>query len=129
MNDEFLFKAKSVSEGVWYTVFLMYVSGKSCCILDSKNGNGYVCKTDTICRCTGWKDKEKNIIWENDTVTDGNFVGDVKFGYYTWDESENIGFYIDWNKVDYRKDLGFWLDKISVIRLINDSLSELRERK
>lgn len=130
MNDRYLFKAKrknwkDLPKEEWWVQGALF-DGENCCLIGQEikfspyvenecKIVGYEVDRATICQCTGWKDKKKNLIWENDIVTDGDFVGVVKFGYYEYgEEAENIGFYIDWHKIGYRKDLGYWLDKISV---------------
>lgn len=84
MEDRYLFKAKRLDNGEWVKGALF--DGESHCIIGQEikfspytehecKIVGYEVDRNTICQCTGEKDRNDKLIWENDIVRDryGNF--------------------------------------------------------
>ena len=74
MQDRYLFRAKRLDNGQWVQGFICkkkYKSNKfyiSCFHDKDDNEQFFAIDPDTICQCTGLKDKNGNLIWENDGV-------------------------------------------------------------
>lgn len=103
MKDRYLFKAKRVDNGEWVTGY--YVKGldmydkevhlifEPATIFYSNGETDGWNEIDppTICQCTGLKDKNGKLIWENDIVS---CLPEECCGYIGWNESE-AGFYFN----------------------------------
>lgn len=95
MNDRYLFKAKRVDNGEWVQGVPFEIEGKTVILIkDNENllrthyleenmwtAEIYAIEVDpsTICQCTGLKDKNGNLIWENDIVELLGHRGVIKF--------------------------------------------------
>lgn len=86
MKDRYLFRGKTII-GDWVQGLLANTDDKW--YISNKAGRPFAfeIRPESICQCTGLKDKNGNLIWENDivrTVYDGN----EHIYQVVWDESE-----------------------------------------
>lgn len=73
MEDRYLFKAKRLDNGEWVAGYIArygHTGKEKYYIIPSYASDLYAIEVDppTICQCTGLKDKNGNLIWENDIV-------------------------------------------------------------
>lgn len=108
MEDRYLFKAKRLDNGEWEIGSLIILPNGECEIWNRCNNPPdsdpmwrrcvitHKVEPDTICQCTGLKDENGNLIWENDVV---RVYGD------TDDFGNDLYFFY---KVVWNKDLCCW---------------------
>lgn len=116
MNDRYLFKAKSIDNGEWVQGCYIYDAERGCSESLNKFAHriqplyalAYAEPVDpsTLCQCTGLKDKNGNLIWENDIVEilskDGRFViewsdTEAKWQMHNFEEEYTVDFDNCWS--------------------------------
>ena len=70
MEDRYLYKAKRIDNGEWVQSYLYGIWEKRYVLWGMTNDIPDMIEVEpsTICQCTGLKDKNGKLIWENDVV-------------------------------------------------------------
>lgn len=99
MEDRYLFKAKFDDSDRWVKGQLVEVNDTYLIIPNHASkilaglfstSNVVEAKKDTICQCTGLKDKNGKLIWENDIMVahlDDSFPEDATYTRVVWDNN------------------------------------------
>lgn len=69
MKDRYLFRAKRIDKDEWVEGLLIIMFGQIHIIETKDENTAYPVDESTICQCTGLKDKDGKLIWENDVIS------------------------------------------------------------
>ena len=138
MNDRYLYRAKRIDNGEWVEGYLVetrhntYHDGYRIIDKDGINYDeldyyepsfiSYVIDKTTICQCTGLKDKNGNLIWENDIIErlDIHDIKEPSIGIIEYDV-ENTSFLIHWTDIANYSPTFHWKNRIGVAGNIFDN--------
>ena len=95
MEDRYLFKAKRIDNGEWVVGYIArygHTGKEKYYIIPSYASDLYAIEVDptTICQCTGSKDKNGKLIWDNDIMVahlDDAYPEDETYIRILWYES------------------------------------------
>ena len=122
MKDRYLFKAKLINE-IWETGLLTRKGNRL--FISTQPGAQFMCeaKPETICQCTGLRDKNDSLIWEHDII---EVPGEDGFFALDWDE-DTAKFVMNGNGLVVDFD-NYWSREVEVVGNKFDN-SELLERE
>lgn len=129
MNDRYLFKAKRADNGEWVQGYYYQIWENGYILWGMTNDVPNMIEVDvsTICQCTGLKDKNGELIFENDIIErlDIHDIKGPSIGIIEYDV-ENTSFLIHWTDIANYSPTFHWKNRIGVIGNIFDN-AELLE--
>lgn len=124
MNDRYLFKAKKADNGEWVQGYYYQIWENGYILWGMTNDVPNMIEVDvsTICQCTGLKDKNGELIFENDIIErlDIHDIKGPSIGIIEYDV-ENTSFLIHWTDIANYSPTFHWKNRIGVIGNIFDN--------
>lgn len=124
MNDRYLFKAKRADNGEWVQGYYYQIWENGYILWGMINDVPNMIEVDvsTICQCTGLKDQNGELIFENDIIErlDIHDIKEPSIGIIEYDV-ENTSFLIHWTDIANYSPTFPWKNRIGVIGNIFDN--------
>ncbi len=124
MNDRYLFKAKRADNGEWVQGYYYQIWENGYILWGMTNDVPNMIEVDvsTICQSTGLKDKNGELIFENDIIErlDIHDIKGPSIGIIEYDV-ENTSFLIHWTDIANYSPTFHWKNRIGVIGNIFDN--------
>lgn len=124
MNDRYLFKAKRADNGEWVQGYYYQIWENGYILWGMINDVPNMIEVDvsTICQCTSLKDKNGELIFENDIIErlDIHDIKEPSIGIIEYDV-ENTSFLIHWTDIANYSPTFCWKNRIGVIGNIFDN--------
>lgn len=124
MNDRYLFKAKRADNGEWVQGYYYQIWENGYILWGMTNDVPNMIEVDVsnICQSTGLKDKNGELIFENDIIErlDIHDIKGPSIGIIEYDV-ENTSFLIHWTDIANYSPTFHWKNRIGVIGNIFDN--------
>ena len=129
MNDRYLYHAKRTDNGEWAEGLLTIMWGQFHIINPNDENTAYPIDPSTICQCTGLKDKNGKLIWENDICIINGFDDEDGCFVLEWEKSTaRFAFDGDCCCVDFDNVYGYECEVVGNI-FDNPELLEVEEEE
>lgn len=122
MNDRYLFKAKRADNGEWVQGYYYQIWENGYILWGMTNDVPNMIEVDVSTICTGLKDKNGELIFENDIIErlDIHDIKGPSIGIIEYDV-ENTSFLIHWTDIANYSPTFHWKNRIGVIGNIFDN--------